>query len=170
MNIKNHLIVKDNFFDDETFKKIKEKVSSLPFTNRYVSEKNSVYQQIYFQHILNKNDYEVNKLCEKLNYYGIKVDNINSQYFLSTKHKDPTPHTDYKYNINCLVYIKGKSFINSGTGFYDVINNEIQLNTHIGFKENRAIIFDSDLMHCSLQFTENTLPRYVMANFINERI
>ena len=57
--------------------------------------------------------------------------------------------------------------LNSGTGFYEKQNDEYVLNRHIGFKENRAIIFDSKIFHASLQFNEGCKPRYVMANFFN---
>ena len=73
-------------------------------------------------------------------------------------------------DINCLVYLKGNHLLNSGTGFYNKVGNEFVLNTHVGFKENRAIIFDSKIRHCSLQFNENTDSRFVMANFFNYEV
>jgi hypothetical protein len=108
---------------------------------------------------------------QKLKIFNIKYDikKTNSEYWLSTKHKNPTPHTDINY-INCLIYLKGDHLINSGTGFYDKIGNNIVLNTHVGFKENRAIIFDSKIRHSSLQFSENSGTRYVMVNFLFKKI
>ena len=61
----------------------------------------------------------------------------------------------------------GDKLINNGTGFYEKLNDEYQLHTHIGFKENRAIFFDSTKWHSPLQFAGNSTPRYVMANFMD---
>ena len=60
------------------------------------------------------------------------------------------------------------TYNNNGTGFYDKISEDkYELNTHVGFKENRAIVFDSKIYHTSLQFNEGTGTRYCLANFIN---
>ena len=92
-----------------------------------------------------------------------------SNYFLSTQHTEATPHHD-TCDLNCLVYLKGKHLLNSGTGFYDSVGDEFVLNTHVGFKENRAIIFDSKIHHTSLQFNKDCGSRYVMANFFNKKM
>ena len=89
---------------------------------------------------------------------------INSNYFLSFPNTPAIPHEDGG-EYNCLIYIVGDKLINNGTGFYEKLNNKYHLHTHIGFKENRAIFFNSQIDHSSLQFAGNSTPRYVMANF-----
>ena len=107
----------------------------------------------------------IKEVCEKLKKINFKIKDIVSHYFLSTTHKEATPHTDPN-EYNCLIYLQGEHFLNSGTGFFDKIDNNYVLNSHIGFKENRAIIFDSKIYHSSLQFNENSGLRYVMVNFL----
>lgn len=171
MNIKDKIIIKDNFFKLKTLNAIKNQLSSVCWNNRYNKIKSTVYNKIYFNQILDSNHFAVKEMNQKLKIFNIKYDikKTNSEYWLSTKHKNPTPHTDINY-INCLIYLKGDHLINSGTGFYDKIGNNIVLNTHVGFKENRAIIFDSKIRHSSLQFSENSGTRYVMVNFLFKKI
>jgi len=114
----------------------------------------------------NTKHFAVQEVINKLNLLDIKIKKITSFYFLSTKHKQITAHNDIN-TINCLIYLKGKHIVNNGTGFYDKKNKKLELNTHVGFKENRAIIFDSKIYHSSLQFNEDCGTRYTMANFID---
>tara|TARA_R110002110_G_scaffold149734_1_gene341075 strand:- start:475 stop:999 length:525 start_codon:yes stop_codon:yes gene_type:complete len=168
-NIKDFLIVKDNFFEEKVYNQILYDISRLKFESRYNTSKEedkNIYQKIYFNVPLNKNHFAVEEVFKILSEYGLDLVSAEHNYFLSTKHKEASPHTDHS-DINCLVYLKGINILNSGTGFYQKENNELVLNRHIGFKENRALIFDSKIHHTSLQFNEVTATRYVMANFFN---
>lgn len=168
-NIKDFLIVKDNFFEEKVYNQILYDISRLNFQSRYNTsreEDKNIYQKIYFNVPLNKNHFAVQEVFKILSEYGLNLVSAEHNYFLSTKHKEASPHTDHS-DINCLVYLKGINILNSGTGFYQKENNELVLNRHIGFKENRALIFDSKIHHTSLQFNEVTATRYVMANFFN---
>jgi len=165
-NIKDHIIVKDNFFDLKTLSKIHNEILNSNFSNRFVDLKYTSYQKIYFNLNLNFNHYSVKEVLKKLKKtYKLNVKPHVHSYFLSTKHEEATPHNDTNSDINCLIYLKGETELNNGTGFYDK-NDKYDLNQHVGFKENRAIIFDSEIFHASLQFNTGAGPRYVMANFL----
>ena len=169
-DIKNHLIVKDNFFKEEILYKIYSELLNINFNNRFNTIKNTVYQKIYFNFNLNHNHFAVKEILKQLKKeYKLNLVPSEHSYFLSTKHEEATPHNDALNDVNCLVYLKGKKLLNSGTGFYDYDKkiNKYDLNRHIGFKENRAIIFDSSIFHASLQFNTGAGSRYVMANFLN---
>tara|TARA_Y100000004_G_C8737159_1_gene336754 strand:+ start:57 stop:590 length:534 start_codon:yes stop_codon:yes gene_type:complete len=174
MNIKDLLIVKDNFFDKNIYEKIIFDISKLKFSNRntLVEEKDkNIYQKIYFSVLLNPNHFAVKEVVRKLKEdYLLDLLGHEHSYFLSTKHEKSTPHEDI-VDVNCLIYLKGEKILNSGTAFYDYEkeNNQYTINRHIGFKENRAIIFDSKILHSSLQFNTDARPRYVMANFFYHR-
>ena len=59
------------------------------------------------------------------------------------------PHTDTCVSkMNLYLQIEGGTKLNHGLGFYTDNN----LNIHIGFKENRAVLFDSSLL---FPFREN---------------
>ena len=100
---------------------------------------------------LNPKHFAVVEVEKILSNYGFDIYGTGHNYFLSSKHEEATPHDDSEDDLNCLVYLKGNEIINSGTGFYDKKENQYVLNRHIGFKENRAIIFDSKIFHSSLQ-------------------
>jgi|21_taG_2_1085346.scaffolds.fasta_scaffold17686_4 hypothetical protein len=168
--LKNRIIVQDNFFSKKMLNKIKIDLTHQKFINRFKIRNNTPYQKIYFNVDLKDTHpvvLETKKILKKK--FNLNCFNINSHYFLSTKHKEATPHADHANEYNCLIYLQGANLLNSGTGFYDKINNTYHLNSHIGFKENRAIIFDSKIFHSSLQFNEGGGTRYCLANFINNK-
>jgi hypothetical protein len=167
--VKNKIIIQDDFFSKNFLDKIKIDLSHSKFSNRFSTYQNIIYQKIYF-HVELTEDHTVvletiKILKKKLN---LSCSKISSSYFLSTKHEEATPHNDSVHEYNCLIYLKGNSLINNGTGFYSKISkDEYQLNTYVGFKENRAVIFDSNIYHTSLQYNEECGARYCLVNFIN---
>jgi len=93
---------------------------------------------------------------------------MESFYFLSFPNTPAIPHQDHA-DFNCLIYLLGNPLINNGTGFYIDQGEEQILNSHVGFKENRALFFDAKIYHSPLQFAGNSTPRYIMANFIKKK-
>jgi len=168
-SIKDLIIIKDNFFEENIYKEILFDISRLKFENRFTTvheDDKNIYQKIYFNVELNKNHFAVKEVKKILKEFGYNLKSHHHGYYLSTKHTEATPHQDTN-NLNCFIYLKGLDLLNSGTGFYEKVNNEYVLNRHIGFRENRAIIFDSKIFHASLQFNEDCGTRYAMANFFN---
>jgi hypothetical protein len=166
-NLNNKIIVQDNFFTSEILNKIKTDLSYQKFQNRFLSVKENNNQKIYFEVQISPDHPAVQEIKKNLfNLFNLNCGEISSHYFLSTKHEKATPHNDDSFDVNCLIYLKGDYLVNNGTGFYDKLDDKFTLNTHVGFKENRAIIFDSKIYHSSLQFNDNTGRRYCLANFI----
>jgi len=167
LNWKNdQILIKDNFFSEDILSKVHLELPNLNFTNRHADFKDrSIYNKIYFNCPLSSDHYLVKEIKNiLLKDYNIIYKRMESAYFLSTKNNLPTPHTD-SCELNVLIYLKGNSLMHNGTGIYEQNN----LNTHIGFKENRAILFNgAKYMHASLQsFEQEASPRYAMANFLN---
>ena len=167
LNWKNdQILIKDNFFSEDILSKVHLELPNLNFTNRHADFKDrSIYNKIYFNCSLSSDHYLVKEIKNiLLKDYNIIYKNMESAYFLSTKNNLPTPHTD-PCELNVLIYLKGNCLMHNGTGIYEQNN----LNTHIGFKENRAILFNgAKYMHASLQsFEQEASPRYAMANFLN---
>jgi hypothetical protein len=170
IKIKDYLMIKDNFFNEKIYNEILFDISQCLFMNRDTTvekESQNIYQKIYFNYSLDFNHFAVKEMKNILKNMGLNTKSYDHNYMLSTKHVEATPHRDIPNDINCLIYLKGDQLMNSGTGFYDKVNKDYILHSHIGFKENRAIIFDPKIYHCSLQFEKNCGPRYVMANFLN---
>ena len=180
---RNNIDIQDNFFDLTFLRTLQGEIMGLEFESRYLdietnpghkAEKGRVVdwdgQRNYHQVKLNKNAPVVQELIKKMkihfNFSSIKE--IYSFYFLSFPNAPAIPHND-PFNFNCLIYLLGDPLMNNGTGFYiDGPGEEKILNSHVGFKENRAIFFDSEIYHSPLQFAGNSTPRYVMANFIEK--
>jgi len=68
-------------------------------------------------------------------------------------HKDLDDYTSHQI----LLYIRGDESLHRGTGFYVKNKNTkdtYELNTHIGFKENRAIFWESSSYHSPLMWDD----------------
>jgi len=73
--------------------------------------------------------------------------------------------SDKKYIKNFILYLKGKELTYNGTGIY----YENNLNTYIGFVENRAIFFDGkNNVHTDLQALGPSSGRYTLNIFYNK--
>tara|TARA_R100001015_G_C4626572_1_gene185622 strand:- start:796 stop:1326 length:531 start_codon:yes stop_codon:yes gene_type:complete len=172
----NNIFIQDNFFDKDFFTKLQREVVLQDFTSRYLHIKktrpntssDNPYQRFYHNVPLSSKSkvvLEVKKNIKKYFKTTVKLHEGMSFYFLSFPNTPPNPHYDPGL-FNCLIYLVGDNLVNNGTGFYEKVNDDLVLHTHIGFKENRAIFFDSHIYHSALQFAGNSSPRYVMANFI----
>ena len=143
------IIIKDNFLDKELFKKIHNQIST--FT--YLAEDNMIYNvnHIWFSCPADEEIQEIIKnKCEEIWNKKFKI-NFCSYTMLATV--EPVVHSDL--NKNCdhqiIVYIKGNTNLHKGTGFY--MNDE--LNTHVGFNENRAVMWHSNTSHSPLNWASD---------------
>tara|TARA_Y100001978_G_C23653343_1_gene414645 strand:+ start:732 stop:1259 length:528 start_codon:yes stop_codon:yes gene_type:complete len=75
------------------------------------------------------------------------------------------PHTDTGIGIisNILIMISGPTAVTNGTVFYS--DNELDI--HVGFKENRAVMFPPDWLHSQHASTVPNLKRYTATLFCN---
>jgi len=175
--VKNNIYIQDNFFEDNFFKKLQEEVVRLEFKSRYkyISETQkeqsplqTKYQRTYHHVQLPLDSPVVEQTIYNIKeFFNYSISNIESNFLLSFPNTPPFPHQDALCTHNCLIYLVGDSLTNNGTGFFEKQGEDLNLHTHIGFKQNRAIFFDSKLWHSHLQFAGNATPRYVMANFID---
>ena len=164
--MKNKIYVQDNFFDSKFIQTLQKELLTLDFQYRF-STSESVYNRNYHHVELTEDAPAVQEVTRQLkkhfNFSSIK--HMESFYFLSFPNTPAIPHQDHA-DFNCLIYLLGNPLINNGTGFYIDQGEEQILNSHVGFKENRALFFDAKIYHSPLQFAGNSTPRYIMANFI----
>jgi hypothetical protein len=161
-------IIKDNFLDEAVFKKIQVDLDTVKFENRFAAAQGGHSRKIYFEVSLGEDHpgpVAVRSFFKA--EFGIIITDMESFYLLSPKHEKPTPHSD-RAKINCLIYLKGGSLMNNGTALYEKDGENWVINSHIGFKENRAVIFRGNRKHSSLQFAEGSTGRFIMSNWINE--
>tara|TARA_R100001163_G_C4992668_1_gene144687 strand:- start:143 stop:709 length:567 start_codon:yes stop_codon:yes gene_type:complete len=160
----------DNFFEKELFSKIQKHISTKIY-----------YTPAYFTGTTEKT---------KENYYGDRWLFVNDKKFLSLfvdqvakkfKIKPKTicftsaidlrnldhfkPHTDSGVaKINILIMLKGPSAVTNGTVFY----TDKELDIHVGFKENRAVLFPSARFHSQHASKIPNLKRYTATIFIQD--
>ena len=110
---------------------------------------------------------EIKKLIkQKFNFDISKF--ISTNYTMVGAADKPRPHTDEVIGAThqCLIYMHGEESTNNGTAFYYEKNSgELELSIHVGFKQNRAIFFSSNVPHSPLQWAGNGSFRYSICNF-----
>tara|TARA_Y100001972_G_scaffold6042_1_gene6536 strand:- start:275 stop:550 length:276 start_codon:yes stop_codon:yes gene_type:complete len=70
---------------------------------------------------------------------------------------EPRVHCDYGENCThqVIVYIRGNEDLHKGTGFYVSKDDFNELNTHVGFRQNRAIFWNSQIYHSPLNWSSD---------------
>jgi hypothetical protein len=158
----------DNFLDEKDFNDLKA----------FSKSKNVIYSPQYFENSTDKTDkntygfrYEflinselgqcLSKQCLKKFKYKIEktsICGIDKRKLTMFK-----PHTDDGLaKINFYLQIDGGTKLNHGLGIY----TDNKLDIHIGFRENRAVLFNSDLLHSPL--VDEEIWRTTLTMFITE--
>jgi len=143
------IIIKDNFLDEDVHKKIYKKIDRYNYFPR-----GNVIENV--NHIWYSCDAEseiseiIKNKCEKIVHKKLKI-RFCSYTMLATVeprvHCDLNPDCDYQI----IIYIKGNIDLHKGTGFY--LNKK--LNTHVGFNENRAVIWHANTWHSPLNWASD---------------
>ena len=164
MQVEFDINIKDNFIEPDIFKSIYEKIPFYHYSgdsHRYEQDKaneNHLFFAINTEPEIA--DY-IRKRCEKL--YNKKLKLRYCSYTM-VQRAEPMVHCDAKDDCTThqvIVYIRGDVGLHRGTGFYTEVNNKYELNTHIGFNENRAIFWYSPVFHSPLTwYDKNKSKRY----------
>tara|TARA_R100001509_G_C4744659_1_gene174360 strand:+ start:114 stop:611 length:498 start_codon:yes stop_codon:yes gene_type:complete len=160
------VFVQENFFNKDTYQKIVNEMISVEY-DAPDSKKRKIHDGSYW-HTHNLPDgCEVQKEIQRLiqKHFNFKISSFvcPSSYTMVGATDKPRPHTDEDVGskFQCLIYMYGPESVNNGTGFY----KDNELNIHVGFKNNRAIFFSSDVVHTPLQWNGNGSFRYSICNF-----
>ena len=79
------------------------------------------------------------------------------------------PHTDVNLGmLNILIMISGPKALTNGTVFYTKNKENVELDIHVGFRENRAILFPSNWWHSQHASDVPNLQRYTASLFIKD--
>jgi hypothetical protein len=157
----------DNFLDEKDFNNLKEfsKSKYIIYTPSYFPKKkekteDTTYGLRYIFSIDSELGKCLSKQCiKKFKYNIVKVSECGLDKRKLTNYK---PHRDSPHVFNLYLQIEGGTKLNHGLGFYTDNN----LNIHIGFKENRAVLFDSNLLHSPL--VDEEIWRTTLTCFIKE--
>ena len=98
--------------------------------------------------------------------FNINIKKIHSSSGIDLRNLDILkPHTDDTIaKINILIMLKGPQAVTNGTVFY----SDKDLDIHVGFKENRAIMFPSNKTHSPHASTQSGIRRYTATLFIQD--
>ena len=166
------VFIQENFFPPELYNEIVQLMIKAEYNPPNEKEREAHKGAYWHEHTL-PNDcdiqVEIKKLIkEKFNFKVSKFD--YSAYTMVGVSDRPRPHTDMsrERTHQCLIYMHGEESANNGTGFYHKASSEhLELSMHIGFKQNRAIFFSSDVWHSPLQWAGNGSFRYSICNFFS---
>ena len=146
----------DNFLDKNTFTELYNKIPYKIYEASTNYLKGSEIPHVWYAAKIEPQVAEyIREKCEKTFNKKLAL-NFCSYTMLATV--EPTVHCDYNKETTShqvIVYIKGNTDLHKGTGFYVEQDNKHELNTHIGFRENRAIFWDSRTHHSPLNFAAN---------------
>ena len=154
----------DNFLEESEFKYFKNYLNNSSFFKYdFISNGVELSEKIIEErHTFNLNNeignLFINKCVEKFKY---KITKEFTCVVDKKKLNFIKPHIDASV-VNLYFQIEGDSKLDNGIGFY----NDNKLNIKIGFKENRAILFDAKLLHSSLLNEDAT--RTTLTIFIKE--
>tara|TARA_Y100001973_G_C5207248_1_gene342498 strand:- start:3156 stop:3668 length:513 start_codon:yes stop_codon:yes gene_type:complete len=160
----------DNFFDNDMLEKIKYHVATqLTYTPRYFEDtKEKIPENYYGDRYELRNDTNLlNTFIENAEKkFKIKIKRLSKFSGVDMRNLDVLkPHTDETVaKINILIMIKGNTAVTNGTVFYTDNN----LDMHIGFKENRALMFPSNKVHSPHASTQPGIRRYTSTLFIED--
>jgi len=169
------LSVKDNFLKDNYFQDLHKSIIFKNF-NPIENIKLKTGRHVWYQDRLNDENLKIllKNTIEKTFKVKIKKFVNGPNYTMVLNIKEPVVHADgldstYSENFNTqfIYYVNGNTELTNGTGFYTKKENDYVLTTHIGFVENRAVLFKNKVMHSPLKFLSNdNMPRYSIISFL----
>ena len=147
-HIKNNIYFTPRFFDDA-----KEKTKKYFYGERFN---------------LNSDEALLNTfISQSEKKFNIKIKKVNFDCGIDLRNLDKfEPHVDSVggAKVNVLVMLDGPIGVNTGTVFYT--DNELDI--HIGFRPNRAVLFPSDYYHSQHKCELKGIRRYTSTLFVEE--
>jgi len=160
----------DDFFDKDKYDQVMHHIkTNLCFTPRYFDDtKEKIKENYYGDRYILKSDKNLcntfTKQAEKK--FKLKIHKIDKDSGIDLRNLDKwQPHVDDKYSkINIFIMLDGPIAVTTGTCFYT--DNELDI--HVGFRENRAIMFPSTWVHSQHKSNVSNLRRYTASLFVSE--
>jgi len=165
----------DNFFNKEDLKIVQDfALTKAYYTPRFFDGTEERSKETYFgnRYYLEKNPELLEKFKKQAEFkFKIKIKKINFNSGIDQRNLDHfKPHTDHRTpaKINILIMISGPTAVTNGTVFYYGEENKCDLDIHVGFRENRAVLFPSDKIHSQHAIKEPNIKRFTSTLFIED--
>ena len=149
------IAIKDNFIEKELYESIYNKIPFYIYTKDYLYDNDPSKTHLFYGQPVEKNiGIFLREKCETVFNKKFKE---NFTAYTMVARTTPMVHRDLSNDCThqVIVYIKGDESLHRGTGFYIKNDNNLELNTHIGFKQNRAIFWESSNYHSPLIFKDD---------------
>ena len=169
------LTLKDDFLEDIFFKELHKSIPFKewdPIENIYLTTGKHIWYSCKVENnfvdfmkekIENKFNIKIKKFMAGLTY--TMVSNVKEDCV----HADGVDYPDKDFNTQFILHVRGDNELTNGIGFYVKGKDDTyNLNTHIGFVENRALLFKNKVMHSPLKFlSKNNTPRFSIIGFLS---
>ncbi len=170
--------VLDNFFDENVLNKIQNHITTkIYYSPKWFVGQEKTNETYYGDRFLLSNDPELRDLFIKQaeNKFKIKITGLDKSSGIDLRNLDHfKPHID-PYNINILIMLQGPVAIENGTVFYHVdgelsddYESSYELDIHVGFRPNRAVLFPSTWLHSQHASKTKGVRRYTSTLFITD--
>lgn len=165
----------DNFFDEKDLLSLQDfALNKAYYTPQYTdfdgtTEKNK--ENFYGNRWHLDNDEHLKKLfIEQAELkFKFKINSLGGGSGIDLRNLDHfIPHIDRDSKVNVLIMLKGSTAVNNGTVFYHGSTDDCVLDIHVGFRENRAILFPSNWVHSPHAITTPNVKRYTVSLFITD--
>ena len=161
----------DNFFDKDLLKKIQTHVTTkIYYTPRWLAGTEKTKENYYGDRFVLNHDPKLKEIFVKQaeKKFSIKINKLDDDSGIDLRNLDQfKPHTD-AFKINILIMLYGPVAVTNGTVFYNGPFEDCELDMHIGFRPNRAILFPSNWVHSNHASNVSNLKRYTASLFITD--
>ena len=123
------------------------------YGNRFTLNKDKKLLNVFMKQAEKKFNFKITKI-----YSDCGIDMRNLKTF--------QPHHDYVDGIklNILIMLDGPIGVTTGTVYY----TDGELDIHVGFRPNRAVLFPSNYVHSAHQSETENLKRYTATLFVED--
>lgn len=161
----------NDFFDDEKYKQVMHHIkNNLYFTSRYFKNTTEKTKENFYgeRFVLNSDKNLLNTfISQSEKKFNFKIKKVNNDCGIDLRNLDHfSPHIDNDgpNKLNILIMLEGPVGVTTGTVFY----TEGELDIHVGFRPNRAVLFPSNYYHSPHKCELKGMRRYTSTLFIEE--
>jgi len=159
----------DNFFNEKDLKMIQDfALNKAYYTPSFTDENKEKTKENFYgnRYYLNNNIELLNLFKNQAEYkFKIKIIDLHQHSSIDQRNLDHfKPHIDTAdgTSTNILIMLYGPTAVTNGTVFY----TDSELDIHVGFRENRAVMFPSTKFHSQHASITPNLLRYTSTLFL----
>lgn len=161
----------NNFFEKEKLEQIVSHIkNNIYFTPQWTGDLSNTKENFYGNRFcLNDDTNLLNTFIKQSEKnFNLKIKKVHDNCGIDIRNLDKFfPHIDSddrEVKLNVLVMLDGPIGVTTGTVFY----TDGELDIHVGFRPNRAILFPSNYFHSAHKSKIQNLKRYTASIFIKE--